>query len=135
MPWSAATGCEPETDVLSIELKRVYEPMDAEDGARVLVDRLWPRGISKERAGLTAWIAGAAPSLELRRWFDHDPAKWEEFKRRYFAELGQATEAVRSLVSIAGTGTITLVYASRNEEINNAVALREYLMAQASEWS
>ncbi len=117
--------------MIRVELKRVYSPVDVADGARVLVDRLWPRGISKQKAQLTAWMKDAAPSHELRSWFDHDPAKWEEFKRRYFAELREATEAVETLLNLAARGTLTLIHASRNEEFIKAVALREDLSTHA----
>ena len=90
--------------MIGVEIKRVYSAVEETDGTRVLVDRLWPRGISSEKAQLTAWIKDAAPSHELRRWFDHDPAKWEEFKARYFAELREATEAVESLVDLSKGG-------------------------------
>ena len=111
-----------------VRLKRVYAPAEPEDGARVLVDRLWPRGMSKERARLTAWVKDAAPSHDLRRWFDHDPDRWEQFKRRYFAELQEAPDAVQELVDLAQRGTLTLLHASRDEKRNNAVALREHLL-------
>lgn len=114
---------------MTIQVKRVYDPPAPDDGYRVLVDRLWPRGLTKERAAVDEWLREAAPSSDLRRWFAHDPTRWAEFKRRYFAELAApaAREAVEHLRALAGRGTITLLYAATNEAHNNAVALREYL--------
>ena len=113
----------------AIELKRVYEPADKSDGARILVDRLWPRGVSKEEAALDAWLKDLSPSTGLREWFGHDPAKWAEFRKRYFAELeGEAeTEALAELRGWVGKGRVTLLFAAHDEAHNNAVALREYL--------
>ena len=107
--------------------KRVYEEPSGDDGIRVLVDRLWPRGISKERALLDRWEKNLAPSNELRRWFGHDPAKWEEFLRRYRAELEGKEEALGRLRQEANDGAVTLLYAARDEEHNNAVALKRYI--------
>ena len=113
----------------AIELKRVYEPADKSDGARILVDRLWPRGVSKEEAALDAWLKDLSPSTGLREWFGHDPAKWAEFRKRYFAELegGGETEALAELRGWVGKGRVTLLFAAHDEAHNNAVALREYL--------
>ena len=109
-----------------IRVRRVYEPADPQDGFRVLVDRLWPRGLRKEQVqGL--WLKDASPSTALRNWFGHDPAKWQEFKTRYFAELGEHPAVITRLLDEAAKGPLTLLYASRNTEINHAVALREYL--------
>lgn len=115
---------------MKIKIKRVYDPPAAEDGQRVLVDRLWPRGLSKEHAALDDWIREVAPSNDLRRWFAHDRAKWIEFKRRYFAELAapEAREALSSIRSLAAKGVVTLLYAASDEEYNNAVALGDYLL-------
>ncbi len=110
-----------------IRTKRIYEEPSEDDGARVLIDRLWPRGISKERASLDRWEKDLAPSDELRRWFGHDPAKWEEFLRRYRAELEGKEEALARLRQEAGEGTVTLLYAARDEDRNNAVALKRYV--------
>lgn len=112
-----------------IQLKRVYEPADAADGARFLVERLWPRGIRKESLQFDAWIKDAAPSTELRQWFSHDPAKWTEFQRRYFAELDAKPEALAPIRAAARKGTVTLLFSSHDEEHNNAVALKTYLSA------
>ncbi|WP_292365820.1 MULTISPECIES: DUF488 domain-containing protein [unclassified Methanoculleus] len=110
-----------------IRTKRIYAEPSKDDGARILVDRLWPRGISKERALLDRWEKDLAPGDELRRWFGHDPAKWEEFLRRYRAELEGKEEELARLRREAGEGTVTLLYAARDEEHNNAVALKRYI--------
>jgi len=110
-----------------IRTKRIYEEPSADDGLRVLVDRLWPRGISKEEARIDRWEKDLAPTTELRRWFGHDPAKWEEFLRRYRAELEGKEEALARLRGEANDGTVTLLYAARDEEHNNAVALKQYI--------
>jgi uncharacterized protein YeaO (DUF488 family) len=109
------------------KLKRVYEAPSPEDGFRVLVERLWPRGVSKERAALDLWLKDVAPSPDLRKWFSHDPARWEEFQARYAAELKDAGEAVRLLNQKGREGTVTLVYASHDEEHNGALVLKRYL--------
>ena len=98
------------------KLKRVYEEPSPEDGFRVLVERLWPRGVSKERAELDLWLKDVAPSPELRKWFSHDPAKWKEFQDRYAAELKEDKEALHLLKQKEKEGTVTLVYASHDEE-------------------
>lgn len=110
-----------------IRTKRIYEDPEPEDGTRVLVDRLWPRGVSKEDARLDDWLQSVAPSDELREWFDHDPDRWTEFRRRYRAELEDKEDAVDQLLSYARSGTLTLLYAAADREHNNAVALRDYL--------
>ncbi len=109
------------------KLKRAYEEPLPDDGERVLVERLWPRGISKERAKLDLWLKEVAPSPALRQWFGHDPAKWEEFRRRYWAELDDNPLPVVSLRQKGNGRPVTLVYSARDEEHNAAVALREYL--------
>jgi uncharacterized protein YeaO (DUF488 family) len=113
-----------------IKLKRVYDPVFRTDGPRFLVERLWPRGISRETAHLTAWLKDVGPGTELRQWFDHDPLKWSQFRERYFRELDSRPESWRPIVTAAGQGTVTLVYSSRDTEHNNAVALHEYLQAK-----
>lgn len=111
-----------------IKVKRVYDPPAPEDGLRILVDRLWPRGLSKEAARIDCWLKDAAPSAELRRWFGHDPARWDEFRRRYAAELRANPEALESLrAMLRGRGAATLLFAARDAERNNAVALKEML--------
>lgn len=110
-----------------IRLKRVFDPPEPEDGSRVLVERLWPRGLSKERARLDLWLKQIAPSTELRMWFSHDPAKWAEFQRRYRAELVKNTEAVAQLLHLIGKGPVTLVYAAADVQHNSAVVLKRFL--------
>ena len=113
----------------NVKLKRVYEPAAADDGARILVDRLWPRGVSKERAAIDRWMKEIAPSTELRQWFGHDPVRWQEFRRRYAQEVRQHGELLDQLRSLARQGQLTLVYAARDEEHNDAVALRHMILA------
>ncbi|HJT87352.1 MAG TPA: DUF488 domain-containing protein [Bryobacteraceae bacterium] len=110
-----------------IKLKRVYEEDDSGDGVRYLIERLWPRGVKKTSLRLDAWLKDAGPSTELRKWFSHDPAKWQEFRRRYFAELDRAPEAWAPIRDAARHGPVTLLYSSHDTEHNNAVALKEYL--------
>jgi len=110
-----------------IALKRVYEDAAPGDGARFLVERLWPRGIRKQDLRMDAWLKDAAPSDALRRWFSHDPARWEEFQRRYFAELATRPEALEPIFDAARHGAVTLLYSARDTEHNNAVALKRYL--------
>ncbi|MDK2846726.1 MAG: hypothetical protein PWP34_79 [Desulfuromonadales bacterium] len=121
---------------MQIWLRRAYEKPGGKDGFRVLVDRLWPRGVSKESLKLDAWLKEIAPSSALRRWFDHDPRKWSDFKRRYRAELNDSFEgrkALETLKSRAQKGRLTLVYASREKTYNNAVALKEILENRIAE--
>ena len=113
---------------LRIGLKRVYDPADPEDGSRVLVDRVWPRGIRREALAAELWLREAAPSSELRRWFNHDPERWAEFARRYRAELDDRPETVRQLLALAANRGLTLLYSARDREHNQAVALRDYLL-------
>src|SRR5262245_16409816 len=110
-----------------IQIKRAYEPATAEDGARFLVDRLWPRGLTKEALELEGWLKDLAPSDQLRRWFNHDPAKWDEFQRRYFAELDEMPNAVQAFLDAARHRDVTLVFGARDTEHNHAVALKNYL--------
>lgn len=110
-----------------IAIKRVYDAPSPDDGQRVLVDRLWPRGVSKEDAKLTEWVKGVAPSDELRKWFGHDPEKWGEFQTRYRAELKDRGEAVQELRDLAAKGKLTLLYGAHDEAHNNAVVLADYL--------
>jgi uncharacterized protein YeaO (DUF488 family) len=112
---------------VSLRLKRAYEPPTASDGYRVLIDRLWPRGVSKEEARLDEWARELAPSSELRRWFGHDPAKFDEFRRRYRQELDSHDEKLRDLRRRARNGRLTLVYGARDSEHNDAVVLAEML--------
>ena len=110
-----------------IKLKRVYEKPSKGDGLRILVERLWPRGLTKERASVDLWLMDVAPGTELRKWFGHDPAKWEQFCKRYRIELEQRKDAVNLLKQKSKEGTITLVYAARDEKHNSAVALKKIL--------
>ena len=111
----------------NVRLKRAYDPPGGNDGRRILVDRLWPRGVSKAEADIDEWVKDLAPSTELRKWFGHDPARWAEFRRRYFQELDQSPEAVATLVERARRGTLTLIYSAKDTEHNQARALAEYL--------
>jgi len=110
-----------------IGLKRVYEAATPEDGIRVLVERLWPRGVKKNSAQLDQWAKEVAPSGALRTWFHHDPKRWQEFKHRYFRELDQNVESWKPLLETASGRRVTLVYSSHDSEHNNAVALKQYL--------
>lgn len=112
---------------MTIRLKRIYDPSSAEDGARILVDGMWPRGIRKADARIDAWMRDIAPSTGLRKWFGHDPARWDEFRSRYHAELDERPALVEELRARVAGGTVTLCYAARDREHNNAVALKEYL--------
>ncbi len=114
-----------------IQTKRIYEVAEPEDGTRFLVERLWPRGIRKESLGADTWLRDVAPSAELRRWFGHDPAKWEEFRRRYVAELDAEPEAWRPILEAARQGNVTLLYSARDTEHNSARVLAEYLFERA----
>lgn len=112
----------------NIRIKRAYEPPAADDGVRILIDRLWPRGIKKEALALTEWDKELAPSKELRQWFGHDPARWDEFRQRYAAELRQHPDRFESLRERVRAGVVTIVYSAHNEQVNNAVAMREFLL-------
>ena len=112
---------------MSIRVKRVYEPPSTRDGRRILVDRLWPRGLSKADAKIDDWPKDIAPSTELRKWFGHDPERWSEFKRRYFAELKSKPDTVRALLDYVRAGTVTFLYSSKERRLNNVVALKEYV--------
>jgi uncharacterized protein YeaO (DUF488 family) len=110
-----------------IKLKRVYEKEASEDGVRYLIERLWPRGVKKATLHVDGWLKDAGPTTELRKWFSHDPARWQEFRRRYFAELDRAPENWAPIRDAAQHGTVTLLYSSHDTEHNNAVALKEYI--------
>ncbi|HKW75528.1 MAG TPA: DUF488 domain-containing protein [Terriglobales bacterium] len=113
-----------------INLKRAYDPATHDDGTRILVERLWPRGIKKESLKIESWDKNVAPSTELRKWFSHDPGKWNEFRRRYFVELESNPSAWQSILDAAHHGTVTLIYSSHDAEHNNAVALNEFLQSR-----
>ncbi len=114
-----------------IQLKRAYEQAGPEDGVRYLVERLWPRGVKKTELRLDGWLKDAAPSDDLRRWFAHDPKKWDEFRRRYDTELDSRAEALLPIQTAARRGRVTLVYSAHDTEHNNAVALKQYLERRA----
>jgi uncharacterized protein YeaO (DUF488 family) len=110
-----------------IRVKRAYEAPAKSDGCRVLVDRVWPRGVTRDALRLDAWIKDVAPSAGLRKWFAHDPSRWDAFKKRYFGELDARPEAIALLLETCRRGTVTLVFGAKDIEHNNAVALQEYL--------
>jgi uncharacterized protein YeaO (DUF488 family) len=110
-----------------MKLKRVYEKPDKADGFRILVDRLWPRGLTKEKAALDLWLKEVAPSTELRKWFGHDPGKWTEFRRRYRAELKSHPDELKMIRSKATDGPVTLLYGARDQEHNEAIVLQQLL--------
>jgi uncharacterized protein YeaO (DUF488 family) len=116
-----------------IKTRRLYDPEEPGEGYRVLVDKLWPRGISKEKAGWSRWMRDIAPSDQLRKWYNHDPARWEEFKQLYEKELADKEEGLKELLKLESDHiTLTLLYSSKERELNNANALREYLMKRSS---
>src|SRR5436309_9396663 len=115
---------------VAIAVKRAYDPVSRADGTRFLVERLWPRGISKAKLRVDAWLKEVGPSTKLRQWFSHDPEKWREFRRRYLRELHSRPEAWQPIVTAARRGPVTLVYSSHDTEHNNAVALQQYLEAR-----
>ena len=110
-----------------IQIRRVYDPPSPEDGARLLVDRLWPRGVKKQELRLAGWLKELAPSDSLRKWFAHDPAKWEEFQRRYFAQLEENPMGWQPILQAAREGRVTLLFSAKDTEHNNAVALKKFL--------
>jgi uncharacterized protein YeaO (DUF488 family) len=124
----AQTGGEP----VSIEVRRIYDPPSKDDGYRVLVDRLWPRGLTHEDARIDLWLKDIAPSDILRKWFDHDPARWDEFRVRYHRELDERRAALHDLLHRSRTGRVTLLHGSRETRYNNAVALKEYLESRSA---
>ena len=112
---------------MKIAIKRAYDEPEIKDGKRILVDRLWPRGLSKEKAKVDLWLKEIAPSNELRRWFGHVAQKWPEFKTKYFAELDANPDSVKALLNYVGKNDVTFVYSAKEEHFNNAAALKEYL--------
>ena len=112
---------------MDIRLKRAYDPAEEDDGQRILVDRMWPRGIPKDKARIDWWPKDIAPSKELRQWFNHDPDKWDKFRERYFQELQQHHQILEDLLKMADRTRVTLVFSSREERTNNAAALKDYL--------
>jgi len=127
MPSPSADALRAAVVPVDVRIKRIYEPPQAADGARVLVDRLWPRGLRKEAAALTGWHKDVAPSLTLRRWFGHDPARWQAFRARYRAELDANAAALAPLRELARAGPLTLLYGARDGTHNHAIVLAEYL--------
>jgi len=115
---------------MDITLKRIYDPVDPEDGLRILVDRLWPRGVTKQDAALSVWAKNVAPSDELRKWFHRDTSQWREFKKRYHAELDTNASHVADLAKLISLHKVTLLYASKDEKKNHAIVLRDYLVKQ-----
>lgn len=111
----------------NITIKRVYLPAEKSDGYRILIDRLWPRGLTKAKASIDLWLKEVAPSTELRKWFNHDPEKWTEFKKKYYKELSQNKDALNVIIEKSKTHNVTLVFGSKEEKYNDAVALKEYL--------
>ncbi len=114
----------------NVRLKRVYEPRTSEDGTRILVERLWPRGVKKEDAAVDLWERDIAPSTDLRKWFGHDPARWQEFRRRYAEEVGQHPDELSKLRAMAQEGPVTLVFSAHDEIHNNAIVLRDLLLGR-----
>ncbi|MFZ0134759.1 MAG: DUF488 family protein [Desulfobacterales bacterium] len=114
---------------MDIQTKRVYDPADKKDGARVLVDRVWPRGLSRERVQADQWVKDAAPGTALRKWFAHDRSKWDEFRKRYASELNAKPEVVGQLLELASKGRLTLLFSARDTQYNQAVVLKEYLLS------
>ena len=114
----------------NVKLKRAYEPRATEDGRRILVDRLWPRGVSKERAAIDQWMKDISPSTALRKWFGHEPDRWDEFRQRYAKEVRQHVNLLEELRSLAREGPITLVYSAHDEERNDAAELRELILGR-----
>jgi len=115
---------------MDILTKRVYQQSDPHDGSRILVDRVWPRGMTKEQVHADYWLKDVAPSADLRKWFDHDRSKWGAFKSRYFLELDAKQEAIEWLFDASAKGRLTLLFSARETECNQAVALREYLLSR-----
>lgn len=114
----------------NVKLKRAYEAAEPADGIRILVDRLWPRGVSKDEAAVDQWVKDVAPSTELRKWFGHDPARWDEFRKRYVAELEQHPDQLKELRGLARRSPITLVYSAHDETHNDAVVLRDFILGR-----
>ena len=119
--------CRLSDVAMRLRTKRVYEGSASADGRRILVDRLWPRGVAKAEAKIDFWAKAVAPSNELRKWYGHDPDKWDQFRQRYFQELDANAEAITELRTHLGSGTVTLIFSSKETRLNNASALKEYL--------
>ena len=115
---------------MTLRVKRAYGLPSEDDGFRILVDRIWPRGMSKERIQIDLWLKEVAPSDELRRWFGHDPERWDEFKERYHGELAEKEDLIALISKKISSGDVTLVFGAKDEKFNNAVALKEYLLRE-----
>jgi uncharacterized protein YeaO (DUF488 family) len=113
---------------MMLRMKRAYDPPSEDDGFRILVDRIWPRGMSRDQIQIDLWLKDVAPSDELRRWFGHDPSRWDEFKERYHQELADKDDLIDQISEKVSSGDVTLVFGSKDEKLNNAVALKEYLL-------
>src|SRR5262249_38167254 len=120
-------GMRDKLEEVMMRIKRVYAPSVKADGCRFLVERLWPRGVRKEKLELATWLKDVAPSAELRKWFGHDPARWKEFQRRYWAELDEHPEAWQPILEVQNKGCVTLLFSSHDAAHNNVVALKAYL--------
>jgi uncharacterized protein YeaO (DUF488 family) len=121
---------KPRFPASHLRLKRAYDPAEPKDGIRILIDRLWPRGVSKAKAALDDWMKDIAPSTKLRQWFNHDPARWVEFQRRYRAELQEHSQELGRIRALAKNKTVTLVYSAHDEEHNDAAVLRAVLLGE-----
>jgi uncharacterized protein YeaO (DUF488 family) len=117
--------------MMTLRVKRAYGLPSEDDGFRILVDRIWPRGVSRERIQIDLWLKEVAPSDELRRWFGHDPGRWDEFKERYHGELASKEDLVGLISEKVSSGDVTLVFGAKDEKFNNAVALKEYLLRKS----
>ncbi len=115
---------------MGLQIKRVYDAPERTDGCRMLVDRMWPRGVSKEKAKIDLWLRDIAPGNELRKWFSHDPEKWSEFRGKYFEQLKEKKDLIDLIRTKTKEGTVTLLYAAKNEKYNNAVCLREFILSR-----
>ena len=113
---------------MMLRMKRAYDPPSEDDGFRILVDRIWPRGMSRDQIQIDLWLKEVAPSDELRKWFGHDPSRWDEFKERYHQELADKDDLIDQISEKASSGDVTLVFGAKDEKLNNAVALKEYLL-------
>jgi uncharacterized protein YeaO (DUF488 family) len=128
MVWRSQSYADPgEKELAMINLKRAYDPATSTDGIRLLVERLWPRGVKKTSLRIKGWLKDVAPSTELRKWFSHDLARWDQFRSRYFDELRAKPDAWQPILQAARRGKVTLIYSSHDSEHNNAVALQEFL--------
>jgi uncharacterized protein YeaO (DUF488 family) len=119
-------------EIMAVEFKRVYEEPSTSDGTRILVDRLWPRGLTKEKAKIDVWLKDIAPTTELRKWFNHEPNKWPEFQKRYWTEISNNTDILSTLKRYLANGKVTIVYGAKDEEHNDAVVIKQYLNKEDS---